>query len=103
MDTSRIKLLHTPSIGSGLQLCPVEINAQYREEWQTNWSLCCLTLDGELVSETLYSTPGPGRGLISKGDYYLLHKHVEAIYNDDVMKMAWKDDYKKHSPNRALG
>lgn len=98
MDTSRIKLLYTPPIGSGLQLCPVEINAQYREEWQTKWSLCCLTLDGKLVSETLYSTPGPGITPISKGNYYLLHKYVEAVYNDDIMKMAWKEDYKKHNP-----
>ncbi len=77
--------LHKTSFGenSGLQLSPITVNEDYRKKWNIHEKdFACLTNNGELIRNTLYRIGGMGANL--KADYFLLLKHTEGIYSDEI-------------------
>lgn len=71
-----------------LQLSPITLKEEYRKKWNVHENdFVALTRNGELVSNSLYRVGGfGGRSDVNKGGYFMLLKHVEAYYADNITK-----------------
>lgn len=68
-----------------LQLSRIDVNPEYRKKWKVHMEdFLCLTRGGKLIRETLYRTGAFDPNL--KDDYFMLLKHVEAIYDQKLIK-----------------
>lgn len=68
-----------------LKFSPIQINEDYRKKWNiNNHDFFLLTMDGEPISDTLYRTGAIGGN--PKDNYFMLLKHVEAYYEDNITK-----------------
>jgi len=71
-----------------LQLCPININKDYRKKWnEISQDFVLLTLDGKPVSETLYRLGGMSNVKINENidkKYILILKYVESIYDGSI-------------------
>jgi hypothetical protein len=80
-----------------LQLSPIQVREDYLTEW--NWGhsqdFMCLTKGGELLRPTLYRKGGLNEPKIGKDKYFLLLKHVEAIYDYDFIKRCYPNKNNK--------
>jgi hypothetical protein len=67
-----------------LKLEPLTIDQEYRKKWNigSERDYVCLQRNGELVNDSVYRVGGMG-GDITK-DYFLLLKHTEAFYEDNI-------------------
>lgn len=98
MDSSIIQ--HVIKKTDGLQLCPITINEDYRKKWNVYChDFYCLTLNGNLLRETLYRIGGLNTPNLAEDKYFMLIKHVEAFYSKHIMRMAKSND-PKHLENR---
>lgn len=78
----------------GLQLSPITLNDEYREEWNESMNdFVVLTKNGELVNNSLYRVGGFGADL--KQDYFMLLKYVEEIYDFDFTKRCYPNKSRK--------
>ncbi|MEK6879099.1 MAG: hypothetical protein AABY22_05795 [Nanoarchaeota archaeon] len=78
-------------VDSALQLSPININDDYRKKWNIYGNdFSCLTKNGQLISDSLYRIGGFGANL--EENYFMLLKHVEAFYSNDIMKMSKSKD-----------
>lgn len=78
------------NIGNGvLTLSPITINEDYRQKWNIHHltDFVHLTINGNLVNNTLYRLGGLGHKEDLKNDYFMLLKHVEAFYKDNITKV----------------
>lgn len=91
MDISKFE----PKNNEGLKLNHIDIKPEYRKEWQINPSLndfVCLTKDGVLLRNTLYRVGGLGKpDFASTNKYFMILKHVEAFYSEEIIKMSSGD------------
>ncbi len=79
-----ISIIKNP-IGEGLQLSKIDINEDYCKKWNIiQKDFVCLTMDGELLRQTLYRVGGFGGNI--KDDYFMLLKHVEAFYDNNITR-----------------
>ena len=66
-----------------IELRPVKIDSKYAEKWnECMTDFCHLYKNGKKVSNTLYRIGGHGVNL--KDSYFLILKHVESHYDDDI-------------------
>ncbi len=73
----------------GLQLNPIKINEDYCKKWNIRMEdYVCLTLNGELLRNTLYRVGGLGSPNVKTDRYFTLLKHVEAMYPDSITKIT---------------
>lgn len=71
---------------SPLRLSPVTLNPEYSEKWNVHSTdFVVITRDGILVSNTLYRVGGFAPDL--NDSYFMLLKHVEAYYPDNITKI----------------
>ena len=71
-----------------LQFSPITITEEYRKKWNIHLTdFVCLTSNGELVRPTLYRIGGIGTPKLNVDRYFMLLKHVEAFYTDDITKV----------------
>lgn len=69
-----------------IHLKPVKLDSDYSEKWNNNQhDFVHLYKDGIKVSDTLYRVGGFGAKL--EDDYFMLLKHVEAFYEDNITKI----------------
>ncbi len=69
-----------------LYLAPIKVNDDYRKKWNIHSTdFVCLTKDGALISDKLYRVGGFKPNI--KDDYFLIIKHVEAFYDDDITRV----------------
>lgn len=81
---------------SGLQLCKIDVNEEYRKKWNIHQNdFVCLTKNGELISNNLYRIGGMNNPNLEKDNYFMLIKHVEAIYDFDFIKKCYPNNSKK--------
>ncbi len=74
---------------SGLQLCPIEVNADYRKKWKADHSdFLGMTYNGQLLNNNLYRVGGMGTRDIKNVDYFLILKYVEAYYSDEIIRQC---------------
>lgn len=98
MTELTIKFLKEVSFEQHLQLSSIRVNDDYRKKWNIHENdFVCLTKNGQLISDSLYRIGGIGAYLTD--DYFMLLKHVEAFYPDDIMKMSKGKD-NKHLESR---
>ncbi len=73
---------------SALQLSPIQINEEYRKEWNERMTdFVGLTKNGELINNSLYRVGGFGSIAEDiKQDYFMLLKYVESVYEMDFLK-----------------
>lgn len=88
-----------------LQLSKITLNEEYRKKWKVRMNdFVCLTRNGILVNESLYRVGGLGTANIGGLKYFILIKHVEAYYDDKIMKMLDEhhatDDERRHLESR---
>lgn len=58
------------------------IDPEYRKKWNIRQDdFICLTRNGKLIRDTLYREGGIRK---EQGNYYLLMKHVESMYQDHI-------------------
>lgn len=85
-------------IGGGsnlLQFSKITINEDYCKKWNIHLNdFICLTRNGKLVRNTLYRIGGLNTPKLNEDDYFMLIKHVEALYPKDIMKMSKSKDAK---------
>jgi hypothetical protein len=68
-----------------LELNPIKLNDEYRKKWNVSQSdFLHLCNDGVKINDSLYRVGMFGCNI--KNDYFLLLKHVEAFYSDDIVK-----------------
>lgn len=73
---------------TGLQLGSITLNENYRKQWNIHQNdFFCLVKDGELISDTLYRVGGFGKPELGTDRYFMLLKHVEAYYPDNITKV----------------
>jgi len=66
-----------------LQLSPIKLNEDYCLKWNIHSrDFVHLTKNGELISNSLYRIGGFGIDI--KANYFLLLKHIEALYADNI-------------------
>lgn len=86
-ETTNALVIPEVKYSQGLQLCPITVNAEYKHEWNERSSdFICLTLNGKLLRETLYRVGGINTPNPVKDEYFMLLKHVEAFYPDNITK-----------------
>lgn len=92
---------------NSLQFSPIKLRDDYAKKWNVSPSLndfVCLTRNGELVNNSLYRIGGLGTPRLGVDNYFMLIKHVEAYYSDEIMKMIRKrhpeDADRKHLEGR---
>lgn len=91
-----LEIQYTIKKTDGLQLCPITINEDYRKKWNVYCNdYVCLTLNGNLLRETLYRVGGLNTPNLAEDKYFMLIKHVEGFYSDKIMKMAKTNDPKR--------
>lgn len=75
------------SLTGKLALCPIKVNDEYRDRWNIHTSdFVLLTKDDEIQnSNTLYRVGGLGSPDLT-ARYFMLLKHVEALYSDNITK-----------------
>lgn len=77
-----------------LQFSKMIINEDYCKKWNNNLEdFICLTKNGKLVRNTLYRIGGLNFPKLNDDEYFMLLKHVEAFYSDDITKI------KKNKPH----
>ncbi len=70
---------------SDLALNPIQVNAEYKEKWNEHCSdFLLLTKGGEVLRNTLYRIGGLNNPNLEKDRYFMLLKHSEAFYADDI-------------------
>lgn len=70
-----------------LELSHIDINEEYRKKWNIHQhDFVCLSKNGIPIRETLYRVGGIPADL--KKDYFLLLKHVENYYPDNITKIT---------------
>lgn len=75
----------TPKNNDGLQLNVIEVDPAYRKYWNMDLhDFLCLTKNGELLRNTLYRKGGMWSESDFKKDYFMLLKHVEALYDVSI-------------------
>lgn len=78
-----------------LQLSPISINKDYCKEWNIKQEdYVCLTRNGELLRPTLYRVGGMGTPKLGVDNYFMLIKHVEAYYSEEILRMSKSTDPK---------
>ena len=90
--TDKVSILHKGDNANNdsLQLSPISINLDYCLKWNINTTLkdfVCLTKNGKLISNSLYRVGGMGTPNLQKDNYFMIIKHVEAMYPDDITKI----------------
>lgn len=76
---------NSPNSDNFLQLSPIELNADYQKKWNVTMNdFVCLTINGELVNNSLYRVGGIGSPNLKKDNYFMLLKHVESYYEDSI-------------------
>lgn len=89
VDLSLIQSFPTVNVGgnSSLQFSKISVREDYRKHWNIGLNdFICLTKGGELVRDTLYRIGGLGTPRLGVDEYFMLLKHVEAHYPDDITK-----------------
>ena len=80
----------------GLQLSKISVNEEYAKKWNVDLNdFVCLTKNGELISNNLYRIGGLNNPNLEKDKYFMLIKHVEAIYDFDFIKKCYPNKSKK--------
>lgn len=95
MNNAENPQLTIPRVGSSaLQLSPIQVNSEYRKEWNENMSdFVVLTKNGDLISNSLYRVGVLGGDI--KQDYFMLLKYVEAVYEMDFLKRCYPNKSNK--------
>jgi len=71
-----------------LQFSKINIDPYYREKWNIHSNdFICLTRNGKMIRETLYRIGGLNNPNLDTDNYFMLLKHVEAFYSDDITKI----------------
>ena len=71
-----------------LQFIKASISESYRKKWNVRGDdFVYLTRDGKLIGNTLYRIGGMGSPRLNEDDYFMLLKHVEAFYPDNITKV----------------
>src|SRR5438105_4641252 len=73
-----------------LQLCPIQVNEEYCQKWNIrarDYYLLCK--NGEAISNSLYRIGGMNTVNLNN-DYFMLLKHVEAYYTDEIIELCNK-------------
>jgi len=84
-------LIYNPNLNESdddniLQLTPIVIDEDYRKKWNIRMNdFVCLTKNHELVNDSLYRISGVRVNL--KEDYFMLLKHNETYYSDEITKI----------------
>jgi hypothetical protein len=72
---------------AGLQLSKIQVNAEYMKEWNERLrDFVVLTMNGELLRPTLYRIGGLNNPKLGVDKYFMLIKHVEAVYDLEFCK-----------------
>ena len=80
----------------GLQLSKISVNEEYAKKWNVDLNdFVCLTKNGELISNNLYRIGGLNNPNLEKDKYFMLIKHVEAIYDFDFIKQCYPNKSEK--------
>lgn len=78
-----------------LQLNPISVKEEYCKEWNIRENdFVCLTKNGELVNNLLYRIGGLGTPNLKTDNYFMLMKHIEAYYPEDILRMSKSKDAK---------
>ncbi len=77
-----------PPMDGSLQLSHITVNEEYREKWNIHCTdFVLLSRNGQPIRDTLYRLGGMTSPKDIKNDYFLLIKHVEDHYSDDITKV----------------
>lgn len=69
----------------GLQLSPIQVREDYKRKWNVDVDdFYCLTYNGKLLRPTLYRTSPLFNAKDLREDYFMLFKHVESYFPDEV-------------------
>lgn len=73
-------------VGS-LELNPIHVDVEYCKKWNVNlFDFMLICKDGEPLRNTLYRLGGLSSLSDVKKDYFMLIKHVEEYYDDEITK-----------------
>lgn len=90
-EEMNLQLIEPPtSVSDGLlQFGKISINEEYRKKWNVHHldDFVCLTRNSELLRPTLYRIGGLNNPKLNKDEYFMLLKHVEAFYSDEITKV----------------
>jgi len=89
IDLSLLPSFPTVNVGGNpsLEFSKISIREDYRQQWNIHQNdFICLTKGGELVRDTLYRIGGMGSPKLGKCEYFMILKHVEAHYPDNITK-----------------
>lgn len=95
-DSDYVTQLELSRLSSGdgkLQLCPISLKLDYCQKWNIVPSLndfLFLTKDGKILRNVLYRKGGLNLNFNLNNNYFMLIKHVESYYKDEITK-----DHKK--------
>ena len=72
-----------------LQFGSIRIDEEYRKKWNINCNDFLLLCKGdEPLRNTLYRIGGMGKPNLNVDEYFMILKHVEAFYGDNITKIA---------------
>lgn len=76
---------------SGLKLEKFILDPEYAKKWQEHSTdFLILTLNGEIVDNTLYRIGGFGKPKFNKGEYSMLLKYNESLYSEETCRACDK-------------
>jgi len=85
-DTTNFEKKIETSKDGRIQLAPIELKEDYSKKWNNHQKdFVLLVIDGKPISNTLYRVGGFVVHL--DNDYFILIKHVEAYYEDNITKV----------------
>lgn len=95
IDKSTVPPRNYRDVMPDLQLSPIQLNPEYRDEWNVHMTdFVVLTINGVIVNNSIYRVGGMG-GDINQ-DYFMLLKYTEAYYPADFMRTIKSRENPKH-------
>ncbi len=89
--SNHLLISDTEGKDNSLQLSKIIVNEDYRKKWNIHENdFVCLTKNGQLISNSLYRKGGLGGSI--EEDYFMLLKHVEAFYTDEILRICESKD-----------
>ena len=86
-------LIHRGHASGILEILPVAINKDYIDKWHVHQKdFVGLTLNGKLISETLYRIGGMGNPNVLTQRYFMLLKYREDQYCEKILKITKSKD-----------
>ena len=78
-----------------LQLSPILLRDDYAKEWNIRLTdFFCFTINGEILSNSLYRVGGLNYPDFEKDNYFMLLEYTEALYSKDILDMSKNKDPK---------